>query len=72
MNINYEYKEKLNYKPEYINHFEGEVCPSGELIVEFYFNKSYASSYQISKPSDNKSIETNELTTTSTIEKVDE
>lgn len=61
---------------EFISEKELETKPylvnKGKFDVEFYFNKSYASSYQISKPSDKKSIDTNELTTTSTIEKVDE
>ena len=61
---------------EFISEKELETKPylvnKGKFDVEFYFNKSYASSYQISKPSDKKSIDTNELITTSTIEKVDE
>ena len=57
-------EKELDTKPYLVN--------KGKFDVEFYFNKSYASSYQISKPSDKKSIDTNELITTSTIEKVDE
>ena len=57
-------EKELDTKPYLVN--------KGKFDVEFYFNKSYASSYQISKPSDKKSIDTNELNTSSTIEKVDE
>lgn len=61
---------------EFISEKELETKPylvnKGKFDVEFYFNTSYTSSYQISKPSEKKSLDTNELTATSTIEKVDE
>ena len=57
-------EKELESKPYLIN--------KGKFDVEFYFNKSYATSYQISKPSDNKALDNTEAPTNSTIEKVDE
>lgn len=53
--INFKYKFTEDYNPEYINGAYGGVSPRGEIIVNFYFERTpipYEENYNINKDGD--------------------